>query len=189
MEVQPVTFNTFRIVFLQNESLVLAIPRIIRDFARRRGLQSKFAMTFIVMTMLFILIFPTLGSAMTGYSGNVEAYVPDTSNNNIPFSSFRPLYYIIHDGDRVGLTKDYEVFAPSENGAHPQRHHELQLTLPPGDPVMDTMFNWAQRTRYSLDMNCATTFSYNVDSCLSYQRIFNVSACETKNPMLEGLCR
>lgn len=118
MEVQPVTFSTFRTIFLQNESLILAIPRIIRDFARRRGLQSRFAMTFIVLTMLFVLIVPTLGSAMTGYSGNVEAYVPDSNNNNIPFSSFRPLYYVIHDGNRVGLTEDYEVTAYPESGAY-----------------------------------------------------------------------
>lgn len=118
MEVQPVTFNTFRTVFLQNESLILAIPRVIQDFARHRGLQSRFAMAFIVFTMLFILIFPTLGSAMTGYSGNVEAYVPDSDNNNILFSSFRPLYYVVHDGNRVGLTDNYEVAAYPENGAH-----------------------------------------------------------------------
>lgn len=116
MEIQPVTFNTFRTIFLQNESLVLAIPRIIRDFARRRGLRSRAAMAFIVLTMAFVLIFPTLGSAMTGYSGNVEAYIPDSNGNNILFSSFRPLYYILHDGDRVGLTKDYEVLAAQEDG-------------------------------------------------------------------------
>jgi hypothetical protein len=116
MEVQPVTFNTFRIIFLQNESLILAIPRIIRDFSRRRGLHSRFAMAFIILTMVFILIFPTLGSAMTGYSGNVEAYVPDANGNNILFSSFRPLYYVIHDGNRIGLSENNEVLAASEDG-------------------------------------------------------------------------
>ncbi|KAJ4361735.1 hypothetical protein N0V95_001628 [Ascochyta clinopodiicola] len=115
MEIQPVTFDTYRIIFLQNESLILAIPRIIRDFSRRRGLHSRFAMVFIVLTMLFVLVFPTLGSAMTGYSGNVEAYVPDSAGNNILFSSFRPLYYVIHDGSRLNLTDEYEVLATQED--------------------------------------------------------------------------
>ncbi|XPS95522.1 hypothetical protein M3J09_004810 [Ascochyta lentis] len=162
MEIRPVTFNTYRTIFLQNESLILAIPRIIRDFSRRRGLHSKFAMVFIVLTMLFVLIFPTLGSAMTGYSGNVEAYVPDIAGNNILFSSFRPLYYVIHDGNRVNLTDDYEVLASEEAG----------------DPVIDSMFNWAQRAGYDLNTDCKniSNSDYYIDRCVSYERIYNVSA-------------
>ena len=109
MEVQPVTFNTYRTVFLQNESLVLGIPRIIRDFCRRRGLHSRFAMVFIVLTMVFILIFPTLGSAMTGYSGNVKPYVPDLDGNFIPFNNFSIVLYTIHDGKRIGQTDDFHA--------------------------------------------------------------------------------
>ncbi|KZM27916.1 uncharacterized protein EKO05_0010306 [Ascochyta rabiei] len=160
MEIQPVTFNTYRTIFLQNESLILAIPRIIRDFSRRRGLHSRSAMVFIVLTMMFVLIFPTLGSAMTGYSGNVEAYVPDSAGNNILFSSFRPLYYVIHDGSRVNLTDDYEVLAVQEAG----------------DPVIESTSAWAQRTRYDLGADCSPLDSYYRDRCVSYQRIYNVSA-------------
>jgi hypothetical protein len=109
MSVQPVTFNTYRTVFLQNESLVLGIPRIIRDFCRRRGLHSRFAMVFIVLSMVFILVFPTLGSAMTGYSGNVVPRVPDDSGNYIPFNNFSIVMYTIHDGERIGLGSGYHV--------------------------------------------------------------------------------
>ncbi|KAF3043593.1 hypothetical protein E8E11_004926 [Didymella keratinophila] len=109
MEVQPVTFNTYRTVFLQNESLILGIPRIVRDFCKRRGLHSRFAMVFIVLSMLFILVFPTLGSAMTGYSGNVVPRVPDNSGNYIPFNNFSIVMYTIHDGERIGLSNEYHV--------------------------------------------------------------------------------
>lgn len=109
MEVQPVTFNTYRSVFLQNESLILGIPRIIRDFCKRRGLHSRFAMVFIVLSMIFILVFPTLGSAMTGYSGNVVPRVPDDSGNYIPFNNFSIVMYTLHDGERIGLTNEYHV--------------------------------------------------------------------------------
>ncbi|KAF1349222.1 hypothetical protein EJ07DRAFT_55095, partial [Lizonia empirigonia] len=107
MEVAPVTFNTYRVVFLQNVSLILAIPRIIRDFVRRRGLHSKFAMYFMVFTILFTLVFPSLGSAMTGYSGNVMPYVPDPDGNFIPFNNFSIVLYTVHDGDRIGQMKEY----------------------------------------------------------------------------------
>jgi hypothetical protein len=109
MEVQPVTFDTYRTVFLQNESLILGIPRIIRDFCKRRGLHSRFAMIFIVLSMLFILAFPTLGGAMTGYSGNVVPRVPDNSANYIPFNNFSIVMYTIHDGERIGLSNEYHV--------------------------------------------------------------------------------
>lgn len=120
MEVQPVTFNTYRTVFLQNESLILGIPRIIRDFYKRRGLHSRFAMVFIVLTMLFILVFPTLGGAMTGYSGNVVAYVPDRDGNFVPFKDFEIVVYTVHDGARINQTDDFfaTIFKGDTSGAY-----------------------------------------------------------------------
>jgi hypothetical protein len=109
MEVQPITFNTYRTIFLQNESLVLGIPRIIRDFCRRRNLHSRFAMVFIVLTMLFILVFPTLGGSMTGYSGTVKAYVPDADKNFVPFNDFEIVVYTVHDGSRINQTDDFHA--------------------------------------------------------------------------------
>jgi hypothetical protein len=109
MQVAPVTYNSFRTVFMQTESSVLSITRLLRDFTFRHGLQAKIATTFMIMTMAFILAFPTFASAMTGYSANVEPFVPDSEKNYLPFSTFQPLYYIIHDGDRIGKTKDYNV--------------------------------------------------------------------------------
>lgn len=66
-------------------------------------------MVFIVMTMIFVLVFPTLGSAMTGYSGNVMPYVPDSAGNFIPFHDFSIALYTIHDGDRINQTKDFHA--------------------------------------------------------------------------------
>jgi hypothetical protein len=109
MEVAPITFTTYRIIFVQNVSVLFAIPRIIRDFVSRRGLNSKAAMCFMVFTMLFTLIFPTLGGAMTGYSGNVAPYVPDSDGNFIPYNNFNIALYTIHDGDRINQTKEYAI--------------------------------------------------------------------------------
>ena len=61
-------------------------------------------MVFIVMTMLFILIFPTLG-----YSGNVNAYIQDADENYISFKDFEIVVYTIHDGSRINQTDDFHA--------------------------------------------------------------------------------
>lgn len=66
-------------------------------------------MIFMLVTVGYILAFPTIASAMTGYTGNVAAFVPDNSGNFVKFESFLPVLYVIHDGDRINKTKDYIV--------------------------------------------------------------------------------
>lgn len=125
MEVAPVTFRTFRTVFLQNEALFTAIPRMVRDFTSRRPLHSTTAMVFMIMTMAFILAFPTLGSAMTGYSANVEAFVTAKNNQLVRFQEFLYAYYIIHDGSRIGKSDGYIVTDRSLYG----RSHDVVLVI------------------------------------------------------------
>lgn len=112
------SFSTYRTVFLQNESLVLAIPRLLRDFTCGRGLRSRAAMVFMVATMVLILAFPSFASAMTGYSGTVKSYVRNATSPNLDslddtdymaFSSFQRILYVIHDSWRIGLDGDFVV--------------------------------------------------------------------------------
>ena len=110
MQVTPVTFGTYRTVFLPNGGLFLAILSTIRDFATRHGLHSKIAMIFMIYTMTFTFIYPTLASAMTGYSANVEAFINSTAGEYVPFGSFGFAYFVIHDGWRIdGLQGDHIV--------------------------------------------------------------------------------
>lgn len=61
-------------------------------------------MAFMVATMIFILAFPTLAGAMTGYTSVVKAYIPDiTDANMIRFDSFDAIIYVIHDGKRIKI--------------------------------------------------------------------------------------
>lgn len=103
MEITPITFRTYRTIFLPNGSLILGIPRLIRDFSSRHALHSKIAMSFMVFTMAFTLSFPTLASALAGYSGNVEPFVNITDSNYVPFSSFGIAQFVIHDGWRIKI--------------------------------------------------------------------------------------
>jgi hypothetical protein len=109
MVVTPVTFGTYRTIFLPGSGLLIAILCTIRDFATRHGLHSKIAMVIMVCTMVFTFVYPTLASAMTGYSANVDAYVSTTGGEYVPFSSFSYAFYIIHDGSRIGQQDDWIV--------------------------------------------------------------------------------
>lgn len=51
--------------------------------------------------MVFILAFPTLASAMTGYDSNVSSFLPDYNGSYIPFNNFSRVLYVIHDGWRL----------------------------------------------------------------------------------------
>ena len=75
MEASPVTYRTFWVIFIQKEASMVSIVEIIHDFLFRRGLVSKTAMLFILLTMIFVFVFPTLASAMTGYTSNVAGFV------------------------------------------------------------------------------------------------------------------
>lgn len=79
-------------------------------------------MIYMIVTMMFILAFPTFGSAMTGYKSNVQAFVQDRSRSYVPFSNFKFLYYTIHDGDRINLTRNFGITDFRNSG---RVNHEL----------------------------------------------------------------
>ncbi|EQB50638.1 hypothetical protein CGLO_09894 [Colletotrichum gloeosporioides Cg-14] len=109
MEVSPVTYETFWTVFLDGSPTFWSTWYLMRDFSRSHGLRSRFAMIFMIVVAIFILSFPTLGSAMSGYQANSGAFVRGADGEMLKFSDFDMIAYIIHDGDRVNLTKDYPV--------------------------------------------------------------------------------
>ncbi|OTA93561.1 hypothetical protein M434DRAFT_290086 [Hypoxylon sp. CO27-5] len=109
MELAPVTYTTYFTMFLESEPSFFSTFRVMRVFISERGLKSRVSMIFIVWSMLFLIGWPTLASAMTGYTTLNKAFVPDNNGNYIPFSDFQPIAYIIHDGWRVNLTSDQVV--------------------------------------------------------------------------------
>ncbi|KAI3327382.1 hypothetical protein HD806DRAFT_486918 [Xylariaceae sp. AK1471] len=119
---KPVTFITFRATFLESTPSLVSTYRMARDLIFRRGFDSKSATIFIVWSMLFILGWPTFAGAATGYTPTTKAFILNYDDNFVPFSYFRPLAYIIHDGTRMNLTKDYLV--------------PLLSILAPGDPII-----------------------------------------------------
>jgi hypothetical protein len=113
MASEPVTYQVFRTIFIENDASVLSTCRTIKSFITQRRLRSKVAMTFMIATMLFILAFPTLMSAMSGYDSNVSSRVPDLSDNLVPFDNFARVLYFIQDGSRVNESDNMQVLYES----------------------------------------------------------------------------
>jgi len=144
-------------------------------------------MVFIVLSMLFILVFPTLGSAMTGYSGNVVPRVPDDSGNYIPFNNFSIVMYTIHDGERIGLSSEYHVtvFKDPDSDSKFRRadmrsHSKLTCV---DDPVLTDLSDWDyrydMRGMYGKPEYCESLqYPYQRLQCTSETRAANVSTCE-----------
>jgi hypothetical protein len=109
MHAGPIAYDSFFTVFLESEASLTSTYRVTRDFTTRRGLRSRLAMACIAMTMIFILVWPTLAGAMTGYTPANRPFVRDAENNLVPFANFSTVAYVIHDGWRVNLTGNYLV--------------------------------------------------------------------------------
>lgn len=105
----PTTYDTYWTIFMRDEASLWSTIQIARDFVKRQDLQSRLARLFIVLVMAFVLAFPTLASAMTGYTSKVGAFVQDRDQNLIQFSQYDLLAYTIHDGWRIGLSGDYPI--------------------------------------------------------------------------------
>jgi hypothetical protein len=107
METSSVSYGIFKTITLSDVSLS-GLFILCRDFASNARLREKLAILWIITSASFILIFPTLASAMTGYSANSKAFI-QSEGQLIPFSAFRLIRYVIHDGSRVGLYDPYFV--------------------------------------------------------------------------------
>ncbi|KAI0527841.1 hypothetical protein F5B22DRAFT_582550 [Xylaria bambusicola] len=110
METAPITYTTFIILFIESGPTFMSVYRLIRDFMLYRRLRSTILTIWAIFSMLFILTWPTLIAAMSGYSPEVGAYVKDIDTENlVKYNEFRLLAYIIHDGERINLTTDYQL--------------------------------------------------------------------------------
>ncbi|CAI6336751.1 unnamed protein product [Periconia digitata] len=116
MEVQPINYQLFRSVFLENDASLASTYLIIKNFFSRGRLRSVTAMIFIASVLLYIAAFPTIISAMSGYDSEVASYVMDSNQNLVPFSDYSRLAMIVHDAGRIGLEDDYVVTMPDPDG-------------------------------------------------------------------------
>lgn len=143
MAVSAVSYTTYITIFFRVGPNTASIFTLLRDFIFYRALDSKFAMAWIIFSASFVAVFPTWVSAMTGYSGNRGAFVTDLNDNFISFSEFEYIEYVVHDGDRLGLSKDYYVTGNFSIGSNNGKAH---YTL--------AIYTWEANTRVDLGSYC-----------------------------------
>lgn len=105
----PVSYDVFWAFFMSREIGFTGIIDIIRDFVHGKSLKSKAHRVLIVLILLFVMVWPTVASAMTGYDTNKSAFIKTIDGVLVPFSHFTPVLYVIHDGERVGLRNGHIV--------------------------------------------------------------------------------
>lgn len=130
MERSSVTLDTFEAIALRGSISTTSIFVLVRENFTNTTTRAKVSIAWIIIASTYVLSFQTLMSAMTGYSskfpfqswtegssrdaiGNISSGKSDpyislgSDETQFSWSSFYPVSFIIHDGDRLGLTKDY----------------------------------------------------------------------------------
>ncbi|KAJ8132744.1 hypothetical protein O1611_g880 [Lasiodiplodia mahajangana] len=88
MTIQPITFATYRILFVDNEPSISSATRLFRDFIKFKRLASKLASVFLIYSTLLSLALPTLVGSATGYAPLNEGFIRAYDNNLVPISNF-----------------------------------------------------------------------------------------------------
>ncbi|KAH6626304.1 hypothetical protein B0J18DRAFT_137439 [Chaetomium sp. MPI-SDFR-AT-0129] len=113
---QPLTYDAFWIIFLHQEASVRSIYRVGTDPTVYRAVRHKTAAIFALLSLIFVLVFPTLAGAMTGYVMKTDPYVKDApgeDGNYIRFDEFDFVAYVVHDAWRIGKTGDWLIPQPA----------------------------------------------------------------------------
>jgi hypothetical protein len=71
-------------------------------------------MIFMLISITFVTSWPTIAGSMTGYVPVTQPFIADKNENLFRFSELKLLYYVIHDGQRVGLTPNYFLYEGRE---------------------------------------------------------------------------
>ena len=109
MAISPISLPTYKNVFLSGKPSMGSTFRLGRDFIRYQALHSKAGTTWIIISALFVIAFPTISSTMTSYTSNTEPYIQGYDGSMLQFGEFNIIDYVIHDGFRANLSSDYII--------------------------------------------------------------------------------
>ncbi|KAH4191342.1 hypothetical protein HBH42_123790 [Parastagonospora nodorum] len=76
---------------------------------RKRWWKRWLAMVSMFLSTFYVLSFPTLMAAMTGYIATSEPYLEDSEGNLIAFEKIDPVIYVVNDAARIGYEKPLVV--------------------------------------------------------------------------------
>ncbi|KAI4906904.1 hypothetical protein J4E90_010107 [Alternaria incomplexa] len=81
-----------------------------------------------LLSTLYVIAFPTLMAAMTGYITTYQPYIEDFDGNLMEWSKAKDVAYIIEDADRVGLEAPLIVTADDQPLIDAVHHHMGQFS-------------------------------------------------------------
>lgn len=126
MERATVTYDTFWSINIEPTS-VQSIYRISRDVVKTASFRFRSAVVLMACSSAYLIAFPIVVGAMTGYSTNIAAFAPDHNNALIPFTDFVPVVYVIHDGSRLNLSDRYLVSGDWQSSDSTARRYDACL--------------------------------------------------------------
>ncbi|KAK4209700.1 hypothetical protein QBC37DRAFT_240442, partial [Rhypophila decipiens] len=153
----PITYNMFWTIYIETQPSLVGTLGVFQDAVLKGQRRSKITAVFIIISMLFIVAFPTLASAMTGYRPNAKAFVEDDTGTLIPFEAFSLSAYVVHDGSRIGL-KDGQVIPFTKTvqfmrSSYVQQYGFLGLTQNGGRNDDDTLWTGTTLPKPSLNIS------------------------------------
>jgi hypothetical protein len=104
MEESPISYGTYKTLFLRDSISLTGLVDLIREFSTHRPLSSSLAMTWIILSAVFVILFPTLVSAMSGYSANGHAFIRDADDNYMDYEKLFLIDYVVHNATRLNMT-------------------------------------------------------------------------------------
>lgn len=104
METSPISYGTYKTLFLRDGISFTGLIDLIREFSTHQPLMSSLAMAWIILSAIFVILFPTLISALSGYSANGHAYIFDGSGNLMDYQKLFMIDYVIHNASRLNFT-------------------------------------------------------------------------------------
>ncbi|KAF2666291.1 hypothetical protein BT63DRAFT_55251 [Microthyrium microscopicum] len=112
---EQISIPMYRTIFLQSGPSLASTAHLAWYWIRYRALKNKSIMIWILATSGFILSFSTISSAMTSYSSDINpSLVVDGSR--LSFDGLSTVEYIIHDGERIGMSNDTMVVSSDQTG-------------------------------------------------------------------------
>lgn len=102
MEHHSIPIGTFEAITLQ-DSTVKALSKQIGNFLTIKDWRHQLRLSWIILSTLFVVAFPTLAGAMTGYAPVTDPFVQGPDGQLVPFASYLQVFYIVHDADRLGI--------------------------------------------------------------------------------------
>ncbi len=84
---------------------------LVTEYVKNSSRRARFNIAFMIFGSVYLAIFPTIVSAMSGYSANTDLSVTDDVENNITFPEFsqQTMWYIV-DGARVSLQNETPIY-------------------------------------------------------------------------------